>query len=193
MLGLATTASIAADTEPAAILLDAAQKGDPQSQLLLGMSYEQGQQGLSVDDEAAFNWYHKAAVRGSVAGQHHVGRLYFLGKGVGQDYLRAYLWLNLSARQGNLEASPLRAAAEAQIPPEQQAEAHGSLTQEYFDRFALIRQDGTLAQNQPEPLEPLTAEEQAKVQKAVDAITSGDPVEVGKALDPTGIAKEVIP
>jgi hypothetical protein len=42
----------------------------------------------------------KAANNGNVQAQHNLGNMYILGEGVAQDYVRAYMWLNIAAANG---------------------------------------------------------------------------------------------
>ena len=46
-------------------------------------------------------WYRKAAERGNVGAQYHLGYLYFSGRGVKMNYEEALKWYKLAAKQGN--------------------------------------------------------------------------------------------
>jgi hypothetical protein len=46
-------------------------------------------------------WYRLAAQQGHTRAQHNLGLMYGLGQGVAQDYVRAYMWFNVAAVNGN--------------------------------------------------------------------------------------------
>ena len=52
-----------------------------------------------------------------------LGLMYEQGKGVPQDYVLAYMWLNLSAAQGQETAVKVRDIVAGKMTPEQLAEA----------------------------------------------------------------------
>jgi TPR repeat protein len=52
-----------------------------------------------------------------------LGVMYFIGHGVPQDFVRAHMWLNLSAAQGYQEAVKWRDLVEKDMTPAQIAEA----------------------------------------------------------------------
>ncbi|MDA0240747.1 MAG: tetratricopeptide repeat protein [Proteobacteria bacterium] len=55
--------------------------------------------------EEAAVWYQKAADQGHALSQNSLALLYETGRGVGQDYVLAYMWFSLAARQGVKGAS----------------------------------------------------------------------------------------
>ncbi len=46
-------------------------------------------------------WYRRAAEQGNASAQNNLGFMYDNGQGVPQDYIRAHMWFNLAAAQGN--------------------------------------------------------------------------------------------
>jgi len=102
----------------------AAEQGDAQAQFNLGVSYDIGsgvardlnqavywyqkaaEQGLAKaqvrlgvrtsDAKQAVYWWQKAAEQGDTEAQYNLGERYAKGDGVSQDYVRAYMWFNLS-------------------------------------------------------------------------------------------------
>ena len=80
------------------IWLPLAVKGDPNSQLLLGLLYEYGR-GVPQDNARALKWYRHAADQGNAAAQYNVGVMYHEGKGVPSDYSEALQWYTRSAEQ----------------------------------------------------------------------------------------------
>jgi TPR repeat protein len=48
------------------------------------------------DNAMAANWYSLAAEQGNALAQAHLGRMYFYGDGVKQDYVKAHMWLKLA-------------------------------------------------------------------------------------------------
>ena len=55
--------------------------------------------------------------------QFNLGAMYANGQGVPQDYVRAHMWFNLSAAQGNQGAAKNRDIAARRMTPAQIAEA----------------------------------------------------------------------
>ena len=82
------------------LLTKASQKGDPESQYLLGLCYGNGT-GVTQDYKEAVKWYKKAADQGDARGQFGLGWSYYEGKGVTQDYKEAVKWFTKAAEQGN--------------------------------------------------------------------------------------------
>jgi len=66
------------------ILVAAAERGEVESQALLGQMYNAGW-GVSVDHAQAFNWWSRAAARGSGDALWGLGSLYDDGNGVTQN------------------------------------------------------------------------------------------------------------
>ena len=81
----------------------AAEQGDADAQLLLGIKYELGK-GVAQDDKQAVAWYRKAAEQGNVDAQYNLGVKYEYGKGVAQDYKQAVAWYRKAAEQGDVDA-----------------------------------------------------------------------------------------
>ena len=75
------------------------------------------------DDAEAVELYCNLATHGDDMAQNNLGIMYALGEGVPQDYVRAYLWLNLAARQGNENARIARDLVSILLSPGQTAEA----------------------------------------------------------------------
>jgi TPR repeat protein len=53
-------------------------------------------------------WYEKAAQQGDAFAQSNLGFMYANGQGVLQDYVRAHMWVNISASSGNENAAEYR-------------------------------------------------------------------------------------
>jgi hypothetical protein len=77
------------------------------------------------------------AEQGDAAAQYNLGSMSYNGKGVLQDYVRAHMWANLSAAQGEENGRGLRETLAALMTPEQiaqaQAMARGCLESDYSD------------------------------------------------------------
>jgi TPR repeat protein len=74
------------------------ERGNIDAQFALGFMYEEGKTlGVPRDSAEAARWYRLAADQGYYAARHELGLMYFEGKGVPQDYVTAYMWLNLAA------------------------------------------------------------------------------------------------
>ena len=88
---------VAQDYSQAAIWFRmAAEKGDADAQLLLGLHYEYGN-GVPQDYAQAAIWYRKAADQDVADAQNNLGSLYENGLGVPQHYVEACFWLTLAA------------------------------------------------------------------------------------------------
>jgi len=74
--------------------------GNPYAQLDLGYMYLYGM-GVPADDEAAFQWFLKAAEQGLANAQFDVGLCYYYGWGVPQNITEAVNWMKKAADQGN--------------------------------------------------------------------------------------------
>ena len=73
-----------------------AEKGDPDSQFLLGEIYNRGH-GVPQDDAKAMNWYRRAAEQGQPNAQNNLGILYFRSQAMKPDYVQAHVWMNIAA------------------------------------------------------------------------------------------------
>ena len=88
------------EMEAVKLLTKASQKGDPESQYLLGLCYGNGT-GITLDYKEAVKWLTKSAEQGNGFAQFYLGQCYYQGKGVTPDYKEAVKWLTKSAEQGN--------------------------------------------------------------------------------------------
>jgi TPR repeat protein len=83
----------------------AATQGDPFAQNALGDNFWEGT-GVPKDDKEAAGWWRLAATQGFAPAQHSLGKILSGGgQGVRTDKTQAYMWLALSAAQGDEEAS----------------------------------------------------------------------------------------
>jgi TPR repeat protein len=91
-----------------------AMQGDPFAQNALGDNYWEGT-GVPKDDSEAIWWWQLAADKGFAPAQHNLGKILAGGaQRVPADKPRAYMWLMLSAAQGDEEAGrPTRQAIRA--------------------------------------------------------------------------------
>ena len=81
----------------------AAEAGDPEAQVLLGICYYFGD-GIPRDVEEAARWYRKAAEQGHAEAQCRLGLCYDAGTGVLQDKAEAMEWYRRAAEQGHPDA-----------------------------------------------------------------------------------------
>ena len=104
----------------------AAEQGDADAQILLGITYYYGQ-GVTQDYAEAVKWYRKAAEQGNPYAQNHLGVMYERNKGVPQDYIEAHKWYNLAASHFPGDDQKLaqknRDIVEKKMTPAQVAEA----------------------------------------------------------------------
>ncbi len=94
----------------------AAESGDAEAQLSVGMTYQFGR-GVPRDYAEAGKWYRLAAEQGDTASWVFMGEMYKNGYGVTQDLVEAYAWYNAStmAKGGSPFASSKRESIEAKL------------------------------------------------------------------------------
>jgi uncharacterized protein len=121
------------DAEAARLYRLAAQQDDARAEQALGLFYFNGVAGVTQSYAEAVKWYTPAAEQGLPLAQFDLGVLYANGDGVPQDYVRAHMWFNLSAAQGDKNAIKDRDRIARQMTPEQIAEAQ-KLAREFKPR-----------------------------------------------------------
>lgn len=83
----------------------AADRGEPQSERILGLLYETAGAGLARDDKQAVYWYGRAAEHGNAPAQAKLGQMYENGAGgLPQDASRAVSWYLKAASQDDATA-----------------------------------------------------------------------------------------
>lgn len=91
--------------EARAALWPAARSGNAEAEELIGVMYALGL-GVERDDERAFEWYLRSAMKGHAGAQSGVGWYYEIGRGLpAPDLVRAYMWYALSAIGGDPDAA----------------------------------------------------------------------------------------
>lgn len=100
----------------------AAELGNAEAQLKLGLAYEKGD-GIPQDYAKAAAWYRRAACQGNTDAQMKISEAYYFGRGVPQDFMLAGWW-NIQfakkhsavaeAKQREREARAAQGDAEAQ-------------------------------------------------------------------------------
>jgi TPR repeat protein len=96
---LALSACTSPKEDPIEALRAAAEAGDMESQLSLGVMCDHGE-GLPEDDLLAMHWYKLAAEQGSAAAQVNLGVLYDRGGAIPEDNATAVRWFGKAAEQG---------------------------------------------------------------------------------------------
>ncbi len=79
--------------------------------------------GVLKDDAEAAKWYREYAEQGHAVAQTILGLMYFDGRGVPQDFLRAHIWFSIAAAQGDEKAKRSQALTASEMTPDQIAEA----------------------------------------------------------------------
>lgn len=111
-------------TEAMAELLPAAQSGNADAEELIGVMYAMGL-GVPRDDERAFEWYLRSALRGHPGAQSGVGWYYEVGRGMpAPDLVRGYMWYVLSAIGGDPDAAISQEEIIKKMTPGQIQRAH---------------------------------------------------------------------
>jgi len=86
-------------------LWPAARSGNAEAEELIGVMYAMGL-GVEQDDERAFEWYLRSAMKGHAGAQSGIGWYYETGRGMPSvDLVRAYMWYTLSAIGGDPDAA----------------------------------------------------------------------------------------
>lgn len=86
-------------------LWPAARSGNAEAEELIGVMYAMGL-GVPRDDQRAFEWYLRSAMKGHAGAQSGVGWYYEVGRGLpAPDLVRAYMWYTLSAIGGDPDAA----------------------------------------------------------------------------------------
>lgn len=120
--------------EAMAELLPAAQSGNADAEELIGVMYAMGL-GVPRNDERAFEWYMRSAMRGHPGAQSGVGWYYEVGRGLAApDLVRGYMWYVLSAIGGDPDAAMSQEEIVKKMTPEQIDRAH-ILIDDYKDHL----------------------------------------------------------
>lgn len=105
-------------------LIPAANSGNAEAEELIGVMYALGL-GVAQDDQRAFEWYLRAAMKGHAGAQSGVGWYYEIGRGLpAPDLVRAYMWYVLSAIGGDPDAAISQEEVVKKMTPEQIEKAH---------------------------------------------------------------------
>jgi TPR repeat protein len=87
-----------ADQKPIEEVKAKAEAGDAESEVELGLRYEQGK-GVAKDQVEAVKWYRKAAEQNLAAAQNDLGACFYNGDGVTKDPVEAVKWFRKAAEQ----------------------------------------------------------------------------------------------
>lgn len=105
-------------------LWPAARSGNADAEELIGVMYAMGL-GVPRDDERAFEWYLRSAMKGHPGAQSGVGWYYEIGRGMpAPDLVRAYMWYVLSAIGGDPDAAISMEEVVKKMTPEEIEKAH---------------------------------------------------------------------
>ncbi len=80
-----------------------AEHGDAEMQWRMGTLYLNGD-GVRQSDRDAIEWFRRAAEQKYTPALSALGAQYWAGKGVSQDYAKAYFWYDLALAQGDENA-----------------------------------------------------------------------------------------
>ncbi|MCT8161677.1 tetratricopeptide repeat protein [Pseudoruegeria sp. SHC-113] len=111
------------DSDAAAMVLEAAQAGDPAAQLWMLEIVEARDAPEAADLAMAVGFLESAAQAGEPQAQFRLGQLFARGDHVAQDFVKAHGWTNLAAAGGYPGAREARGALADLMTPEQIAEA----------------------------------------------------------------------
>ena len=85
-------------------LITAADKGDVEAQVKLGLAYQTGDGGI-IDYHEAAKWFKLAAIQGNTQAQEVLGSMYFKGRGVLTNKTIAVALLIISSESGSASAA----------------------------------------------------------------------------------------
>lgn len=100
----------------------AAEQGNAQAQLKMGMLYATGS-GVALDDQKAVSWYLKASEQKIAEAQFYAAVRYANGQGIGMDYVESCKWLIISGKAGFEFSTLFREFLEKNMTPDNIAEA----------------------------------------------------------------------
>lgn len=112
--------------------------------LLLGVSHAGFEDGLTAYDKGdhatALQAYNQAAQQGDVRAFGKLGGMYLYGVGTAKNLVMAYVWFDLAASLGDVDAAKFRDTAAAQLTVPQLREA-SKLSEDYYDKYVLPYKD----------------------------------------------------
>ena len=88
------------ETERVTKLKIEAEKGNAEAQYLLGGAYYFGD-GVSVDNDNAYEWFKKSAEQNNSDAQYYLGMIYKYGDGTSLNDKQAFFWFKKSAEQND--------------------------------------------------------------------------------------------
>ena len=98
---------------------------------------EDGMAAYDVGDyQKAFRLWKRSAEQGAMAAQILLGSMYAEGKGVPEDYVRAYSWLSIVAAQGEAVGKNGKENVAKRMTPAQIAEGQ-KLSRELWEKYVL--------------------------------------------------------
>ncbi len=113
-LGIAVLKSLAQQTETDRVVVEEvkadAERGDADSEVMLGGYYVEGVGGLPQDSAKAVGWFRKAAEQNHALAQTCLGLAYAEGRGVAKDEVEAVRWFRKAAEQNHPPAQLLLGA-----------------------------------------------------------------------------------
>ncbi|KAF9978077.1 hypothetical protein BGZ73_003817 [Actinomortierella ambigua] len=95
--------TVQSDVEAFKWYTQAAEQGDSDAQLHLGLMYDKGR-GVEQNEAEAIKWYTRAAEQGNTEAQYNVGQAYRYGLGVRQSDAEAIKWYTKPAEEGKVDA-----------------------------------------------------------------------------------------
>jgi len=100
-----------------------AEQGDAEAQWRLGTLYRNGD-GVQQSDTEAVELFRRAAEQKYVPALSALGSQYWAGRGVGQDYSKAYFWYDVALAQGDENAGSQLQDLATELTPDEVAKAH---------------------------------------------------------------------
>ncbi len=89
---------------------------------------------------SALQEFRKAAETGDSRAFGRLAGMYLYGLGTGKDYVQAYVWFDLAAQTGDIEAEKYRDTAAAELTVDQLRQA-AKLAEDYYDKYVAPYKD----------------------------------------------------
>jgi TPR repeat protein len=104
-------------------VIQMAQHGDAEAQWRLGVLYLNGD-GVRQNDTEAAAWFHRSADQGYVPALNALANQHWAGRGVPQDYNKAYFWFDVALAKGDEAAASRLEVLGAELTQDEAAHAH---------------------------------------------------------------------
>lgn len=121
-----------------------AEKGDPQAQMRVGVSYLENSENLQ-DLRKALSYLRKSAIQSNALAQYTLGMVHERGKGVDQDVVTSLKWFFIAAEAGHKQAQLFTKELRPNITTKQVQAAQNLAT--YFNDAVMLYKASIVKKN----------------------------------------------